>query len=269
MSRIAFIIFLTLGLLLTACDDSSTEPNEIPRFMVLDMEPSWSPDGERIIYYHRQFYDCEGNLTPDTSGLYMIKSDGSNKTLFIPGFFNNPDWAPDGEWVAFGSGAQIFKIKSDGDSLAQLTFQGRNFFPAWSPDRQTIAYSRSICAGDTTCGLWVTDFVDSKNSFLVEYANYPDWHPTGNKILYSIRAVTKLGNVLGDSLWLFDLEDSRRGGMERLTDMNYDNRYFKYSQDGEMILFVSQPYASFPQLWKMGSDGENWKSNKDKMNWNY
>ncbi len=37
--------------------------------------------------------------------------------------------SPDGEWIVFEEGAHIYRIKVNGDSLAQLTFQGRNFSP--------------------------------------------------------------------------------------------------------------------------------------------
>ena len=263
MNRIAFITFITMGLLLTTCGDSSTEPNEIPRFMLLDVEPSWSPDGEWIVYSHSQFYDCDGNLTPDTSGLYMIKSDGSNKTLFIPGFFNNPDWAPDGEWVAFGTGAQIYKIKSDGDSLTQLTTEGRNFFPAWSSDGLRIVFDSDI--NDTKYDIWIMDS-DGTNKINISGESdsidqggwrNPDWSPDGKLIAHE-RYIS--GGVIGTEIFVMDTSGTNSiilspGGMPI------------YSRDGTKILIVVQPEGSFPQLWKMGSDGENKKQLTQNSGW--
>ncbi|OQY27350.1 MAG: hypothetical protein B6244_10840 [Candidatus Cloacimonetes bacterium 4572_55] len=60
---------------------------------------------------------------------------------------NRPDWSPDGQWLAFMMNAQIYKVKADGDSLTQLTHEGRNFFPDWGPDGQWIAYDNTDCGG--------------------------------------------------------------------------------------------------------------------------
>lgn len=267
MNRTTFINILTLALLIVGCGDNSTDPKEDIIFRTIHKEPSWSPNGERIVYVHNRFVDCGGNLTPEPSGLYLINRDGTDKTLLIAGINHGPDWSPDGEWITFGTGAQIYKIRADGDSLTQLTFEKRNFRAAWSPDGKQIAYTRSICDGDSTCGLWVTNVDGSINSFLAEYGTFVEWHPVSNKILYMLKAHTKLGEVIGDSLWLFDLEDRSKALLTYLTDINYANSYFKYSRDGGMILFVSQPYGAYMQLWSMSSDGENRRQLTQRSGW--
>jgi Tol biopolymer transport system component len=73
---------------------------------------------------------------------------------FRPGFANpdavtrdidasSPAWSPYGRLVAFlGSNAQIFAVPWDkfGFGITQLTTDGPNAGPAWSPDSQWIVF---------------------------------------------------------------------------------------------------------------------------------
>ena len=88
-------------------------------FELIDYEPSWSPDGKWIAYYHV-------DSRTDYTGIYRIRPDGSENTFWIPGG-QNPAWSPDSKWLAYSLGAQIWITELEGDSSEQLTFEGRNF----------------------------------------------------------------------------------------------------------------------------------------------
>jgi len=56
-------------------------------------------------------------------------------------FLYNPEWGSSG-WILlnFGWPANIYKIKANGDSLSQLTFDGQNFGGEWNYWGDTIVY---------------------------------------------------------------------------------------------------------------------------------
>ncbi len=220
-------------------------------FRLTDYEPAWSPDGKTIAYVH-------GDSAKGKSGIYLIDPSGNNKRLFYasPGAYS-PTWSPDGQWIAFSDGGQIFKMKINGDSLTQLTSEGRNFFPDWSPDGLKIAYSESICNGPGTCGIWIMSDNSTKHKFIADYGNYPDWNPQKSQMIYLTRVVKSNGQTLGDSLWIYDAITDKKKSVVFLNDKNYDNRFLRYSPDGTKILFTSQAEGAPPQIWAMNSDGSH------------
>ena len=129
-------------------------------------EPVWHPSGGfigfnympliRITYPYGEHCQGEYEWKWDSSGYWLIKPDGTNMRRVFPYGLEMVSWSPDGEWIAFGAGAQIYKMRFTGTTfdtttLTQLTFEGRNFLPAWSPNpgggasEQWIAYDNTIC----------------------------------------------------------------------------------------------------------------------------
>ncbi len=85
-----------------------------------DRNPSWSPDGTRIVF----------------SGIYVMDPDGSRQTRLADGFL--PAWEPNGTRIVFmssGDGnAEVYVMNADGFGQTRLTNSPENkFSPAWQP----------------------------------------------------------------------------------------------------------------------------------------
>lgn len=143
--------------------------------------PAWAPDNSAIAFTT----DREGGFK-----IYKMSIDGSNQQLFIdlPDAFN-PAWSADSKKLVFNAKAdgsnELHKIDSDGENIVRLTnHNGDDQFADWSPDGETIAYSRNemntqfyICSIDKNG----ENFVE----LLVSYDSdeYPIWSPDGSQIL--------------------------------------------------------------------------------------
>lgn len=96
-----------------------------------------------------------------------------------------PDWSVT-DWLVFTSQNQIYKCKSNGDSLTQLTFEDRNYNPTWSPDGSQIIFEKN--KDDTIATSIVT--IDKDGNFIkaVESIDYAGdtfiWSPDGNKVAF-------------------------------------------------------------------------------------
>ena len=106
-----------------------------------------APDGNRVV-----FTVATPNMRADTSEwvsqIWLADADGSNAIQLTRGARSStaPDWAPDGQSIAFLSGRtgsnQVFRIAVRGGEAEQLTSQkgGVNAF-RWSPDGKWIAFT--------------------------------------------------------------------------------------------------------------------------------
>jgi TolB protein len=103
----------------------------------IEVSPSVSPDGERIAFV------SDRGGSPQ---IYVMRRDGSGaKRITFEGAYNtSPNWSPKGDKIVFASRRgtnQICIINPDGTGVTQLTTQGNNEDPSFSPDGRYITFS--------------------------------------------------------------------------------------------------------------------------------
>ncbi|HMQ99044.1 MAG TPA: hypothetical protein PKE39_08475 [Ignavibacteria bacterium] len=228
---LSLIFFLVL---FNSCkDDDIVKPNDPPPppsgASTIDFEPSWSPDGHTIAYFH---IDSSGS----TTGIFLIDTNGTNKRQLFPGYCGSPDFSPDGNWITFHSG-QIYKIKINGDSLTQLTNGGSNYFPSWSPDGEWISYDSDYNDPTGSIVIWKVKPDTSIRRDISQHGTgewrISNWSMDG-KFIVHLRGFQNSGG------WEIVIMDSAGQIPLRLTNnVNWD-WYPRYSPDGQKIIFTQQ-----------------------------
>jgi Tol biopolymer transport system component len=215
---------------------------------VLDDGPAWSPDGRQIAFTRR---DSTGR------GLYVVDSSGQDERLLLEGNWTCPAWSPDGRWLVFsvGYGGVIHKVKANGDSLTQLTFEGACFFPEWSVHNR-IAYDSNENDPRGASVLWLMDPDGSNRKDISEHGvgewRCPSWSPDGNRILF-YRYYP--GGQYEPDLAIIDTSGLNQ---ERLTDDSTDYHRPRWSPDGSEIV-VSRCVDYQYRLWVLDLDTRQWR----------
>jgi len=106
--------------------------------------PSWSPDGQWIVFGYGGFLQ---NRSRQPAKLMMVRRDGSGATTVTDGTPNAgfPSWSPDGASIAYrvwGDGAQGLRVLNLADRSVRVLTTDYDNLPCWSPDGRRIVFTR-------------------------------------------------------------------------------------------------------------------------------
>lgn len=138
-------------------DDEGQNPFRLTNRNSLFVDPSWSPDGQKIVY---SAYPA-GSLPIFTTALeiHTINIDGTDETRLTFDDFqdHDPYWSPDGKEIAFESLWGLSNCspigkwsirKHDletGATIAIIEDEHGSTVPRWSPDSEQLYFARLEC----------------------------------------------------------------------------------------------------------------------------
>jgi Tol biopolymer transport system component len=194
--------------------------------------PCWTPDGSKIAYRRGEqqvwIYDT---LFHSTWNMF----EGSSLESGLPNF------SPDGKWMAFVSGVNIYKVRLTNDwktkivdtTIVKLTDLGHNFFPKWSPKGNLIAFdSNAHDTSELLFRIWLMTTEGNDKRMVVDVdGRQPDWSPDGDRIVY---------------YGFFEESDAAEiviispdgSNSKRLTNDSFWDQDPAWSPDGKQIAFV-------------------------------
>ncbi len=206
----------------------------------LEIDPVLSPDGDRIAY---------SAGSPFRMDIHVRRLSGGRRvslTADLPGTHQFPDWAPDGEQIAFVTfdetaastlqlvpalGGEVRSLYHSADS--QLPLQ----HPTWSPDGTRIAFAveRSILtvepeSGTTAllaAGIWLPHSLA--------------WSPAGDRIAFvsenpGYSGAFGIGNIAPSAIWVASVDG---GEVTQVISRTGVNQSPVWSPDGRRLMFVS------------------------------
>jgi Tol biopolymer transport system component len=153
-----------------------------------DLDPDWSPDGERILFTtSRDGFQELYTMSPDGSNLQRLTvNEGLNDLQGV--------YSPDGSMIAYSTNysvgdasGEIWVMNADGSSQRRLTNNDRyDDQPVWSPDGTRLAFTskrldsfaRDIFVYDLEDGS-LHQLTDAPDSFI-----WPRWSPDAGWIIY-------------------------------------------------------------------------------------
>jgi len=282
MKPIYLILFFICIGIITSCkknNDNCISWDTVPGATYSN--PIWNPSGKVIGFNHTPVITAtttgsgcnvytEYTYQTDSTGFWLINSDGTNQRRALPHPLYSASWSQDGKWIAFINGGDIFKMPFDGQkfdttAMVRLTFNGADTpTSSWNYLSTKIAYTRYVNGTSASNGIWLYDSGNAANpnQFLISaYAIEPSWFHTSDSFVYHTAYFNNVGSQLGDSVWIYSVTAHQKQFLRVITSPFVTNQSFQPSPDDSKIAFIAQ--SNIPnggaQVCTINIDGSNFK----------
>ena len=178
-------------------DLASGQVTRLTRDNGLNVDASWSPDAQSIVYQSTRDGRSDVYVMEVSTGHVRRLSDGK-------GFNGYPSWSPDGAWIAYESSRggiegtpdppgfyrEIYLVRPDGAGLHRLlpNIRAVQSGAAWSPAGDRIAFALAhvgtidvYTVGPNGSGLRQLTQHEKTGG----WATYPHWSPDGSRIVFN------------------------------------------------------------------------------------
>jgi serine/threonine-protein kinase len=205
--------------------------------------------------------------------IWWLDSMGQTKPLHVtPGLYENPRLSPDGKRLAFElptspAQADIWVKDLERDTLSRVThLPGRNNFPLWTPDGNSIVF---ISDSQATPGIyWIrADGVGEPQRLTdKDYQAPTSFSPDGKRLAYS---QVELGARFHSKIWTAPVEGNhehpRLGKAEPFLHTSFSEEYPAFSPDGHWLAYSSdesgtdqlyvRPFPGPGSKWQVSTGG--------------
>lgn len=159
--------------------------------------PNFNPNNSSEIVFRKKNLK---NLS-EPEELWRLNIVTGENTLLIKNIWYQPKWNIN-NWIVFNrSDKNIWKIKSNGDSLTQLTFQNENYSPEWNFDGNKIVYRKVI--GSNYYLMIMNENGKTIDSIPNIIFSNGSWSKNNNKI------ATIIGSEASPNIGYFDLNSKK------------------------------------------------------------
>jgi len=197
-----------------------------------DFDPSWFPDGKRLVYVYDQLQGTDGKLN-----IHILDIDHAKTSVLIPNkaFEECPRVAPTGKQLLFVStrdgNQEIYLADISGKTVQRLTHEAApDTHPSWSPDGKQIAFAS---ARSGNWDIWIMNADGSQPRRLTDHPAldcWPVWSPDGQWIAFTSN---RDGNY---EIYIVRPDGS---SLRNVTRSPAWEHFATWSPDGRRIAFVS------------------------------
>ncbi len=240
--RLISWLMITLFAILSNCHKSIIKP---PPYTPFHNHPAFSPDGKIIAFFS---WGSEASEI----GIYLLDVN-SGEISFLVQSWGSPDWSPTDSIIAYqGLDDQIYTIHLPTNHISQLTTEGQNYYPDFSPDGKRIAYDSNWKDPRGASAIWLMDSDGGNKKDISVHGTGewrdPCWSPDGEKIIH----FRYIGIVTSEVFVM----DSTGNNEAILTTNDKQDTAPASSPDGTMIAWASKILGNgYPDIWLMNSDG--------------